>query len=295
MELFNKGVTGLFDLLLRPLSIVGPFWSLAVFSVVTGILMLWVYGRISNQDAIREIRDRIRGNLIAVRLFGDDLGLMFRLQGRLIRDNAVALKHVAIPLLVLFVPLLLIVIQLNLRYGAIPLEPGRAALVKVTMRDAAAIGNGVTLQAPRGVEVETRAVRVVGSERAEGFTARARKLFGLEPRMRSLREVAWRIRALQAGDYQLVVHVGDEPVEKQLRVGHGWGSVSTLRTGKGFFEVLLYPGEPPIRSETVESIEIRHEPLDVGLFGWSIHWLVVFFVLSVLSGFAFRRVLGVEL
>ena len=63
----------------------------------------------------------------------------------------------------------------------------------------------------------------------------------------------------------------------------------------GFLDVLLYPGEPPIRSQTVESIEIRHEPLDVNLFGWSIHWLVVFFVLSVLSGFAFRRVLGVEL
>jgi uncharacterized membrane protein (DUF106 family) len=272
VELFNKGVTGLFDLLLRPLSFLGPFWSLAVFSVVTGILMLWVYGRISNQDAIREIRDRIRGNLIAVRLFGDDLGLMFRLQGRLIRDNAVALKHVAIPLLVLFVPLVLIVIQLNLRYGAIPLEPGRAALIKVTMRNTAAIGNGVTLEAPRGVEVETRAVRIV-----------------------SLREVAWRIRAQEAGDYRLVVHVGDEPVEKQLRVGDGWGPVSTLRTGKGFLDVLLYPGEPPIRSETVESIEIRHEPLDIGLFGLSIHWLVLFFVLSVLSGFAFRRVLGVEL
>jgi hypothetical protein len=45
----------------------------------------------------------------------------------------------------------------------------------------------------------------------------------------------------------------------------------------------------------VESIEIKYKSLDLKLFGWSVNWLVFFFLLSILSGFAFRRVLGVEI
>ena len=77
------------------------------------------------------------------------------------------------------------------------------------------------------------------------------------------------------GRHVLRVHVGDEPVEKELRVGEGWGSVSTLRSSK-FLDLLLYPGEPPIRSDAVESIEITHSPLPLAVFGWSVNWIVFF-------------------
>jgi uncharacterized membrane protein (DUF106 family) len=272
VKLFNAGVTALFDLLFWPFARLSPLWGLAVFSVLTGILMLWIFGLVSNQDAIRTIRDRIRGNLIAVRLFGDDLGLLFRLQGRLLRDNVVFLKYALVPLLVMIVPVLLILVQLNLRYGASPLEPGQSALVKVTLRDAAAIDRGVSLEAPDGVTVETQGVRVA-----------------------PLREVAWRIRPQAPGRYRLLVRVGDDPVEKELRVGEEWGAISARRTGKNLIDALLYPGEPPIRSGAVESVEVQYGALELGLFGWSINWLVCFFILSILSGFAFRKVLGVEI
>jgi uncharacterized membrane protein (DUF106 family) len=265
-------MTGLFDLLFWPFSRLAPLWGLTVFSIVTGILMLWIFGLVSNQDAIRTIRDRIRGNLIAVRLFGDDLGLLFKLQGRLLRDNVVFLKYALIPLLVMIIPVLVILVQLNLRFGAKPLEPGEAVLVKVTVRDAAAIERGVSLEAPAGVTVETPGVRVP-----------------------ALREVAWRVRPEQPGRYRLLVRAGDETIEKELRVGESWGATSALRTGKNFFDVLLYPGEPPISSRAVESIEVKYKPLDLKLFGWSVNWLVFFFLLSILSGFALRRVLGVEI
>lgn len=272
MRFFNSTVTGAFDLLCRPFAGLGPLWALTVISVLTGILMLWIFGLVSNQDAIRTIRDRIRGNLIAVRLFGDDLGLLFRLQGRLLWDNLVFLKYALIPMLVMIVPVLVILVQLNLRFGARPLAPGEAALVKVTVRDAETLGDGVSLEAPAGVAVETPGVRVS-----------------------SLKEVAWRIRPSEAGRYRLVVRVGDEGVDKELRVGDRWGATSTLRTGKSFWDVLLYPGEKPIRSAAVESIEVKYRPLDLRLFGMGVNWLVFFFLLSIVAGFAFRRVLGVEI
>jgi uncharacterized membrane protein (DUF106 family) len=272
VKLLNSGINGLFDLLFLPFAYLAPLWALIVFSVLTGILMLWIFGLVSDQDAIRTIRDRIRGNLIAVRLFGDDLGVLFRLQGRLLRDNAVFLKYALIPILVMIVPVLVILIQLSLRSEARPLEPGEAALVKVTLRDAAAIDRGVSLEVPAGVVVETPGVRVA-----------------------SLREVAWRIRPAEPGRYRLLVHAGDEAVAKELRVGGDWGATSARRTGKGFLDVLLYPGEPPVPPGAVESIDVKYRPLELELFGWPLNWLVVFFLLSILAGFAFRRVLGVEI
>ena len=89
MKIFNALVTGLFDLLFLPFGGLGPVWALVVFSLLTGVLMLWIFGKVSDQQAIRVIRDRIRGQLIAIRLFGDDLGLLFRLQGRLLRDTLI--------------------------------------------------------------------------------------------------------------------------------------------------------------------------------------------------------------
>jgi len=269
VKLFNAGLTGLFDLIFWPFS--SPLWALTVFSIVCGIAMLWLFGKVSNQEAIGTVRDRIRGDLIAIRLFGDDLRLMLKLQARFLYDNAVFLKYAFVPILVMIVPFVFILTQLNLRYGAGPLATGQSALVKLKLADVSAIDGDISLETPAGVSVETEGVRVA-----------------------QLREVAWRIRAAEPGDYDLLVNVGGEQVQKKLRVGDAWGSVSTLRSGN-FLDLLFYPGEAPIRSETVESIEITHPTLDLDLFGWSVNWLVFFIVLSIVTGFAFRRVLGVEI
>ena len=75
MGLFNKLLTLLFGLLFRPFQSFDPIWALIFISLVAGVLMLWLFGKVSNQETIRAVRDRIRGNLLGVRLFGDDPAL----------------------------------------------------------------------------------------------------------------------------------------------------------------------------------------------------------------------------
>jgi hypothetical protein len=270
---FNAAITGLFDLLFRPFLGLGPLWALTAVSVLAGVLLLWLFGKVSDQDTIRTVRDKVRGNLIAIRLFGDDLGLMFRLLGRLLRDNLIFMRYAFVPMLVLLVPVLVLLIQLDLRFGARPLEPGADALVKVTLRDPALVEQGVDLAVPEGVTIETPPVRIA-----------------------ALREIAWRIRAQRAGDYELVVRAGAAAVPKELRVGDGWGAVSARRTGGGLVDRLLHPGEPPLDgSSPVEAIEVTYAGLPLRAFGWSVDWLVFFFFVSLAAGFAFRRALGVEI
>jgi hypothetical protein len=269
--ILNKAMTALFDLLLMPFTGMAPIVALSLISIVSGGLMLWIFGKVSNQESIRLIRDRVRGNLIAVRLFGDDLGMLFRLQWRLIRDNVVFLKYALLPLLIMMIPVMLILTQLNLRFESRPLETGEAATVMVTLRDATSIDSGVTLEAPDGITVETAAVRVAEK-----------------------REVAWRIRPDADGDYGLIVRVAGEEIVKRVQVGGGWGATSALRPGKNLWEVLLYPGEDPIRG-AVESIEVQYRSLPISLFGFGVDWLIFFFLVSLVAGFALKKPLGVEI
>jgi uncharacterized membrane protein (DUF106 family) len=278
----NSILTGAFDLVLRPFGGLAPIWGLTAVSVATGVAMLWVFGKVSNQEAIRLVRDRIRGNLIAIRLFGDDLAILARLQGRILRHTLTYLRYSFVPMLVLLVPVLLILVQLNLRFAARPLRPGEPTLVKVQLHDGWSVEDPpVELEVPRGVRVETPGVRIP-----------------------SLGEVAWRIRAEEPGVHRLVVRAGPEAVDKELVVassGSRWRTVSSVRTGASLLQVLLHPAEPPLSGDLrIESIEVRYPSLALRLFGWNLNafpsgWLAFFFVASIASGFALRRVLGVEI
>ncbi len=269
----NSVVTGLFDLVVWPFAALSPIWALLAVSLLAGVLMLWLFGKTSNQARIHSVRDWIRGNMLAIRLYGDDVGLLFKLQGRILGATLTYMRLALVPLLVMLVPVLLILIQLDLRFAVRPLAPGESTVVKVMLRAGSALTAPVTLEAPDGVDVETQAVRI-----------------------ESLGELAWRVSGKVPGRHRLVVTAGEERLEKTFVVGSRWGAISKRRTGEGFLDALLHPGEPPIdASSPVKAIEVRYADLALDVFGWDLHWLLVFFVASLLSGFAFRRALGVEI
>jgi hypothetical protein len=272
---FNSLVTRSFDLVLRPFGALDPLWGLAAVSIATGVLMLWIFGKVSNQEAIRAVRNRIRGNLIGIRLFGDDLGILFRLQGRILRQTVVYLGHSLLPILVMIIPVVIILAQMNLRFSDRPLAPGETAVAKVTLREGygSPLRHEIGLTGSDGVAVETAGVRI-------------------EP----LREVAWRISATRPGTHRLTVQVGEEKIEKQVVVGRGWSAVPALRTGRGFLEALLYPGERPIApGSVVEAFEVRYASLPLKIAGFEVHWLVFFFLVSIGAGLIASRFLGIEI
>ena len=86
IDLVNRALTPAFDLILRPLLGAPPIWALTLISLITGIVMVWIFGRVSDQATIRSLRERIRGNLIGVRLFQADIGVVLRLQRRIFTD-----------------------------------------------------------------------------------------------------------------------------------------------------------------------------------------------------------------
>ena len=197
-----------------------------------------------------------------------------RLQRRILGDTMHYMKYALVPMIVLLVPVLLIMTQLNMRFAVRPLEPGEAVLVKAFVRDAALLEEKVVLETTDGVSVETAGVWIP-----------------------STREVAWRVRVESASEHEMTVRVGNETLESRLIAGDRWGPIPQRRTGRGVWETLLYPGEAPIpRAHPVEAVEIGYYPsLELGVLGWNVHWLVAIFILSMAFGFAFKGVLGMEI
>jgi len=275
VSIFNTVCTFLFGLVYGALKWLGPFWSLSCISALGGILMVWIFGKVSNQRAIERTRGRLSAELIALRLFKDDLRVFFGIQGQIFVWTLKYLRHSIVPMLILMVPTMVILIQLNLRYGARPLRVGEEALVKVRLRETSALAQGapIALEAPDGVKIETKGVRI-----------------------EELREVCWRVRGAAPGRFNLRVSDGKAPLTKQVAVGGPLEGVSSLRTGQHWLSNLLYPGEPPIPSESaIESIEIRYPELDLSVFGKKVNWLILFLALSLALGYAFKGALGVQI
>ena len=268
----NQAMEMVFSVLLWPFRMIAPVWGLAFVSVLAGVFMVWVFGRVSNQPGISRVRDRIRGNLLGVRLYQHDIPVVLRLQGRILRDTFTYMNHSLVPMLVLLIPMLFVLVQLHYNFGSRPLLPGEVCLLKATFSDPSVLSQELRLEAPDGIEVETPALRIP-----------------------VVAEAAWRIRVKAPGSHTVRLWVGDEFLEKQIRGGEDWGCVSPLRSAR-LADVLLYPGEEPLpASAAVSSLKLAYPPLPIRFLGWEVDWLGVFLVVSIVAAFALRGPLGVEL
>ena len=70
--------------------------------------MLWVFARVSNQDAIRRTKKRLQAYLLELRLFGDEPALLWKSQKDLLRTNVRYLSLMLGPALILTVPVVIL-------------------------------------------------------------------------------------------------------------------------------------------------------------------------------------------
>ena len=96
---------------------------------------------------------------------------------------------------------------------------------------------------------------------------------------------------------ELQLAVDDHEFSKNVMVGQRrLSKISPLKTKRAFFRELFYPAEPPLpKNSTVESVEIIYPARNLSLFGWRIHWLIIYFALSIIFGFALKGFFGVEI
>jgi hypothetical protein len=233
--------------------------------------MLWVFGRMSDQKAIRRTRNRLKASLMEMRLFGDEPALLLRAQRDLLTGNAKLLALTLRPALILTPPLLLLVAFLEPFYGRAPLPVGDPAILTVHLNQPIDPQAPVPkLEAPSGLAIETPAVRAL-----------------------SERELSWRIRPQQKLEGTLKVVFSNETLEKTITAGNGPGYASDRRASS-WTDWIWYPGESRIQSQAVDWIEVRYPYAGVRWLGIELHWLIWLLVISMVTALLFKRRMGVS-
>ena len=79
----------------------------SVLSILTGVLALVAFRYASNQDGIGRAKDDIKANLLALKLFKDDLRVTVLSQLRIMWAIARLQRYVLTPVILLTLPMLL--------------------------------------------------------------------------------------------------------------------------------------------------------------------------------------------
>ncbi len=275
MSIVNFVFGWVVGLMLLPFRDMSPWFGMTAVSLLTALLMLEVYKLTSNQAAIRRAKDRIKAHLLEMRLYKDNMRVTLAAQGAIVKANLAYMGANLKPLAVMIVPLVLILAQLSLWYDRAPLRPGEEVLVKAGLEATAdPVALGLELETPPGLEITAPAVRIPDGH-----------------------EVVWRVKALSPGSGSLHLRTGGRTIEKSVVVGgRHLTKVSALASRGSFWKQVLYPGEPPLPSETpVRSFEVVYPAKTLTAFGVNIHWLIAYLVLSIAFGFALKGVFKVEI
>ena len=259
--------------LLAPVAVLPGWLSATLVAAATGVLLLIVYKYTSNQRAIKRVRDDINAHLLALKLFKDSASVAVRAQGRILLGATRLFVLSLVPMAVMVVPVVLVLGQLSLWYQRRPLRVGEEAVITLTLNgDAAAPMPEVRLEPSAAVETTVGPVRLL-SDRA----------------------VCWNVRARANGSHRLVFRVGEQTAEKELAVGDGFMRVNVRRPARALSEDLLwYPGEEPFGPDSpVRSIDVDY-PERPGWVSGTRGWMIYWFVVSMVAGLCFRRVLNVN-
>ncbi len=277
MELLNSILRVIFDGIQNPLTKFPVWVGILLWSIPVTVFALWIFKVTSNQDRITAVKAKIHACLFEIRLFNDDVRAIFRAQweimGHVLHYQALALK----PMIWIFPPLILIMIQLHAFYGFRGLEPGESTILTATMKTEDTSRPDIKLRTPEGVVLETPGVWAP-----------------------DLHQMAWRIRADRAGDFQLNLEHAGTTQSKSLHVTGAAVRLSPERPSESFLAQLEWPSESPLpANSSMDAITLRYPEAQVTFLGWEMEsqwaWMILFFVVTMVLGVALKSPMGVEI
>ncbi len=255
-----------FFLLTSPLAIV------VALSLVIGLAMVVLFGYTSDQKAIKIAKDQLKAHLLAVRLFRDQLPVVMGSYGKILRGTGRYLKLAFKPLLYVIIPITVLIVQLDRCLGSTPLQRNMPFLLTVRTTGADVL-SGVLLELPPEITMTAPAVRIATEN-----------------------EIVWRLAAAADGEYETRITAVGQSVEKTIRVSPDLARVSSVRLRGRFWERIFTSGEAALpQNGPIESISINYPERNIEIAGYEINWIWLFFILSMVAGFLFKELLGIQI
>jgi uncharacterized membrane protein (DUF106 family) len=254
------------SLLTSPLAIV------VVVSLVVGLLMVVLFGYTSDQKAIGIAKDQLKAHLLAVRLYRDQIPVVMGSYGKILRGTGRYLKLAFKPLLYVIIPITLLIVQIDRYLGATPIPPNTPFLLTVHTTGGDAL-NDVTVDLPPEITMTAPPVHVPAEN-----------------------EIVWRLVGSKEGQYEVKIAAAGQSVAKAVCVGSGLPRISTVRLRGHFWERMFTSAESALpENSPIESISINYPDRNIEVVGYGMNWIWLFFILSMVAGFIFKELLGIQI
>ena len=133
----------------------GSFWVVTLISALVGILFLIAFPHVSSQRAIVAVKDRIKFNLLAIRLFPDELSNVFGSTAKTLLWNFAYLALNLLPMLVLAAPFMIVWFQLNSLYAFQSVSVGEPQQIVVELNKGTS-PQEIKLSIPEELELSSR-------------------------------------------------------------------------------------------------------------------------------------------
>jgi uncharacterized membrane protein (DUF106 family) len=255
-----------FSLLTSPLAIV------FVVSLVVGLLMVVLFGYTSDQKAIGIAKDQLKAHLLAVRLYRDQIPVVMGSYGKILRGTGRYLKLAFRPLLYVVIPITLLMVQIDRYLGATPIRQNTPFLLTVHTSGGDAL-NDVTLDLPPEITMTAPPVHVPAEN-----------------------EIVWRLVGSREGKYEVKIAAAGQAVAKVVCVGSDLSRISAVRLRGHFWERMFSSAEPALpENSQIESISINYPDRNIEVAGYGMNWIWLFFILSMVAGFIFKELLGIQI
>lgn len=249
-----------------------PLAIVVWLSIVIGLVMVLLFGWTSDQKAIKVAKDRLKAHLLAVRLFRDQLHVVMGSYGKVLGGTGRYLRLAFMPLLYVIIPITFLIIQVDRYLGSTPVPVSAPFLMSVEASNTDAM-NSVSLELPAELSMTAPPVHVA----AENL-------------------VVWRLQAQKPGHYDVTVSTGTQSTTKRVCAGTDVARISPVRLRGHFWDRVFASAEPAIAAEVpIESISVNYPDRNIDVAGYPVNWIVLFFVLSMIAGFAFKEILGIQI
>lgn len=266
--------------MLYPFSFINDFWGIFFLSLITSLVVLVVYKYLSSPSKIRKAKDKIKANILAIRLYKDFWKVII---GSFFKSLFYILKYFAlnIGVIIIILPLLLpLFVQMDVRYGMRPFQPGEEFIIEATFS-----------QDPNSLDIQLL--------ESENFKPTMNPVFinafKDEEKTKPMREVNWKVKVTGEGNAKIRIKVNDNIFEKTLLIGKHHKALSNKKFMDSSLEHFIYPVESlfPGKSD-LNYIHIDYPGKIVSFLGLRIHWIIIYLVLVLIIVLALRKRFGVE-
>lgn len=280
IQKINYFITKIFAAMLYPFSFINDFWGILFLSFVTSIFVLVVYKYLSSPRKIKQAKDKIKANILAIRLYKDFWKVII---GSFFKSLFYILKYFAlnIGVIIIILPLLIpLFMQMDARYGSRPFRVGEEIIIKAAF-----------FQDPNTLDVKLLESEHYKLKMNPVFI----NAFKDAEKQKPLQEVNWKVEAAAAGAAKIRVKINDKIFEKSLYIGKHKKALSQKKLSNSSLEHFIYPVEDLFPGgSALKYIYIDYPGKSVSFIGLRIHWIIYYLVLVLIIVLALRKRFGVE-